>query len=149
MCLVFQVSNIRFQIFNFVFALKTWVQFWNKWRILIGHFNVLSSAFAVYQNESPLKNSMVQNVKLRYLYVFASVIISSSSLFFDSVFMGNLFIVFQYWPIYQTGYSDFFIEVSQQYMFQYEKRPFTDSKWVTRVPESRILFLVHSSSSAF
>ena len=31
----------------------------------------------------------------------------------------------------------------------FSKRSLTDSKWVTRVPESRILFLVHSSSSAF
>ena len=33
-----------------------------------------------------------------YLGIFASVIVSSSSLFFNSVFMGNLYIVFQNWP---------------------------------------------------
>ena len=60
-------------------------------------FSTLVVPFLVMLNFEPSKTEF-DIVELDYLGIFASVIVSSSSLFFNSVFMGNLYIVFQNWP---------------------------------------------------
>ena len=134
-------------------------------------FSTLVVPFLVMLNFEPSKTEF-DIVELDYLGIFASVIISSSSLFFNTVFMGNLYIVFQNWPrnfsniLFQKARKDIITATFKIFVFFwkqlafwkwplfllelfFQKRSLTDSKWVTRVPESRILFLVHSSSSAF